>query len=148
MQVRDLMTKEIGAVNPLTTVKDAARKMKELRTSLLAVATDTGVIGTLTARDIAVRAAAEGRDPKQTPVEDVMSLGIIICFEDEKVEQALDTMMSKRVSQLPVLDRERHLVGRLCLEDLVFQPHARSAVEQVLRDPARIPGAPVGRADA
>jgi CBS domain-containing protein len=140
MQVRDLMTKEIGAVNPLTTVKDAARRMKELRTSLLAVATDTGVIGTLTARDIAERATAEGRDPKQTPVEDVMSRGIIVCFEDERVEQALDTMMSKRVSQLPVLDRKRQLVGRLCLEDLVFQLKARSAVEQVLRDPALKPG--------
>jgi CBS domain-containing protein len=137
MQVRDLMTKEIGAVNPLATVKDAARIMKELRTSLLAVATDTGVIGTLTARDIAERAAAEGRDPKQTSVEDVMSLGIIVCFEDENVKQALETMMSKRVSQLPVLDRKRHLVGRLCLEDLVSQPKARSAVEQVLRDPAK-----------
>lgn len=142
MQVRDLMTKEIGAVKPLTTVREAARKMKELRTSLLAVATDTGVIGTLTARDIAERAAAEGRDPKQTPVEDVMSLGIIVCFEDQGLEEALDTMRSKRVSQLPVLDRKRQLVGRLCLEDLVFQPKARNAVVQVLRSQPGAASAP------
>jgi CBS domain-containing protein len=135
MQVRDLMTKGIDAINPLTTLRDAARKMKELRTSLLPVATDTGLIGMLTARDIAVRGAAEGRDPKQTPVEDVMSLGIIACFEDQKVEEALETMANKRVTQLPVLDRKRHLVGRLCIEDLVFGVKARRAVEQVLQEP-------------
>ena len=127
------MTKGMDAIDPLTTLKDAARKMKELRTSLLPVATGTGLIGMLTARDIAVRGAAEGRDPKQTPVEDVMSLGIIACFEDQRVEEALDTMANKRVTQLPVLDRKRHLVGRICIEDMVFQPEARRAVEQVLQ---------------
>jgi len=135
MLVRDLMTKAIDAVRPLTTVRDAARKMKELQTSLLPVVTDTGLIGMLTAKDIALRLAAEGRDPKDTPVEDVMSLGIIACFEDQQLEEALATMLSKQVSQLPVLDRKRRLVGRISVEDLVFQPKARHAVEQVLREP-------------
>jgi CBS domain-containing protein len=147
MLVRDLMTRGIDAINPLTTIKEAARKMKELRTSLLAVATDTGLIGMLTARDITERAAAEGRDPKQTPVEDVMSLGIIACFEDQDLEEALDTMVSKRISQLPVLDRERHLVGRLSIEDLVYQPAARRAVGQVLREPGPAHGNSATRVD-
>jgi CBS domain-containing protein len=145
MRVRDLMTKGIDAINPRTSVKDAARKMKELQTTLLPVATEAGLIGMLTARDIALRAAAEGRDPKHTPVEDVMSLGVIVCFEDQRLEEALETMVSKRVSQLPVLDRERHLVGRLCVEDLVFQPQTRQAVEQILRerdDPGQTSTAP------
>ncbi len=137
MQVRDLMTKGIDAINPLTTLRDAARKMKELHTSLLPVATDAGLIGMLTARDIALRGAAEGRDPKRTPVEDVMSLGIIACFEDQRVEDALDTMASKQVTQLPVLDRKRHLVGRLCIEDFMFEPKARHAVGQVLAAPVK-----------
>lgn len=120
MQVRDVMTKRIVAIHPLTTVEDAAKKMKELQTSLLPVATNSGLIGMLTARDIAVRAAAEGRDPKHTPVEDVMSLGVVVCFEDQKLEEAIDMMAQRKVSQLPVLDRKRHLVGRLSIEDVVF----------------------------
>jgi CBS domain-containing protein len=135
MQVRELMTKGIDAVNPATTVREAAKRMKELQTSLLPVVTETGLIGMLTARDIAVRVAAEGRDPRQTTVEDVMSLGVIVCFEDQKLEEALDRMMSKRVSHLPVLDRKRRLVGRISLEDFVFQPKGRTAVEHVLQDP-------------
>ena len=130
------MTKGIVAIDPLTTVQEAARKMKELRTSLLPVATETGLIGMLTARDIAVRATAEGRHPKHTPVEDVMSLGIIVCFEDQKAEEALETMASRQVTQLPVLDRKRQLVGRLCIEDLVFQSEAWRAVRQHLGEPA------------
>jgi CBS domain-containing protein len=82
------MTRGIVAINPLTTVEDAARKMKELQTSLLPVATDTGLIGMLTARDIAVRVAAEGRHPKYTPVEDIMSLGVIVCFEGQSTAGA------------------------------------------------------------
>lgn len=133
MQVRDLMTKGIDAVSPLMTVKDAARKMKELQTSLLPVVTPTGLIGMLTARDIAVRVAAEGRDPKLTPVEDVMSLGVVVCFEDQELHEALNTMVRRHVSQLPVLDRKRQLVGRISIEDLMFQPKAWSEVDQVLQ---------------
>ncbi len=81
MQVRELMTTGVAVVSPLTSVQDAAKKMKELRTTLLPVATERGLIGMITARDIAMRAAAEGRDTGQTPVEDVMSLGIVACFE-------------------------------------------------------------------
>ena len=129
------MTKGVDAVGPLTTVKEAARKMKALRTSLLPVATETGLIGMLTARDIAVRAAAEGRDPKLTPIEDVMSLGVLVCFEDQDVQEALDTMANKRISQLPVLNRKRRLVGRFSFEDLFFRSPARRAFEQALSQP-------------
>jgi CBS domain-containing protein len=101
-------------------VKDAAKKMKDLQTGLLPVATSTGLIGMLTARDIAVRATAEGRDPRTTPVEDVMSLGVIVCFEDQDVRAVFETMAERRISQVPVLDRDRHLVGRLSVEDLLF----------------------------
>jgi CBS domain-containing protein len=122
MQVRDVMTRAAEVVGPLTTVQDAAKKMKALRTTLLPVATATGLIGMLTARDIAVRLAAEGRDAGRTPVEDVMSLGVLVCFEDQQVEDALETMARKRVNCLPVLNRKRDLVGQFSAEDLVFQP--------------------------
>jgi hypothetical protein len=64
-----------------------------------------------------------------------MSLGVIVCFEDQELEEALHRMMTKRVSQLPVLDRKRRLVGRISLEDFVFQPQGRPAVEHVLHEP-------------
>lgn len=121
MQVRDLMTKDIDAVRPLMTVRDAAKRMKKLRTTLLPVATDVGLVGMLTARDIAVRVAAEGLDPDETAVEDVMSLGVIVCFDDQEVREALDTMARKRVSRLPVLNRDRALVGQFSVEDAVFR---------------------------
>lgn len=135
MQVRDLMSKEVDAVAPLTSVRDAARRMKELQTSLLPVATDTGLIGMLTATDIAVRLTAEGRDPQSTPVEDVMSLGVVVCFEDQDVREALATMARKHISQVPVLNRGRRLVGRFSVEDLVFRSNALRGTEVALNLP-------------
>ncbi len=122
MQVRDLMTRDVEAVRPLATVRDAARKMKALPTTLLPVATDVGLVGMLTARDIAVRVAAEGLNPDETAVEDVMSLGVIVCFDDQEVREALDTMARKHVSRLPVLNRKRDLVGQFCVEDVLLGP--------------------------
>jgi CBS domain-containing protein len=83
----------------------------------------------LTARDIALRVAAEGRDPGRTAVEDVMSLGVLICFEDQQVEEALATMARMHVSSLPVLNRKRDLVGQFSIEDVVFpaEPHRTTA---------------------
>jgi CBS domain-containing protein len=115
------MTRAAEVVGPLTTVQDAAKRMKALQTTLLPVATATGLIGMLTARDIAVRVAAEGRDAGRTSVEDVMSLGVLVCFEDQPVEDALETMARKHVNRLPVLNRKRDLVGQFCAEDIVLQ---------------------------
>jgi CBS domain-containing protein len=121
MEEREIMTKAAPVVKPQTTVQDAAKKMKRLHTTLLPVATDAGLIGMLTARDIALRVAAEGRDPGRTAVEDVMSLGVLICFEDQQVKEALATMARMHVSSLPVLNRKRDLVGQFSVEDVVFQ---------------------------
>jgi CBS domain-containing protein len=128
MEVREVMTKAAAVIRPLMTVQDAAKKMKVLQTTLLPVATDAGLIGMLTARDIALRVAAEGRDPGQTAVEDVMSLGVLICFEDQQVEEALATMARMRVSRLPVLNRKRDLVGQFSVEDVVLRAESCPAV--------------------
>jgi len=129
------MTKGVDAVGPLTTVQDAAIKMKALRTTLLPVATEAGLIGMLTANDITTRLTAEGRDPGRTFVEDVMSLGVVVCFADQEVQEALATMARKRVSRLPVLNRNRDLVGQFSVEDVMFRPDTHSTAEMTLRQP-------------
>jgi CBS domain-containing protein len=124
MQVREVMVRGIEAVSPLASIEEAAKRMKELQTDLLPVATSNGLIGMLSVRDITVRVTAEGIDPKRTPVEDVMSLGIVACFDDQAVEDALQIMRRKHITEIPVLNRQRKLVGSLSLNQLV----ARGAV--------------------
>jgi CBS domain-containing protein len=72
------------------------------------------LVGMITDRDIAVRAVAEGMPP-ETKVADVMSIEIKYCFDDQDVDDVLRNMSDVQVRRLPVVDRERRLVGIISL---------------------------------
>jgi len=87
----------------------------------------------LTDRDIAVRAVAEGRDPKFTSVQEVMTHGCICCCEDDELAEAARLMRERQVRRIAVLDRHKALVGVLSLGDLAAAGYDPSRVGQVLR---------------
>jgi CBS domain-containing protein len=118
MQVKDVMTKGVEVVRPDATLEEAAKKMKSLDIGPLPVCDGEKLVGILTDRDITVRATAEGRDPKQTKVQEVMSKELIYCVEDQDVEEATKLMQSKQIRRVPILNRDKRLVGILSLEDL------------------------------
>lgn len=121
MLVRDLMKRGFDPVHARDSLRDAARKMKQLETGLLPVTAGKGMIGMLSDRDLALRAlAAEpAGELAAVKVRDVMSLGVLACFEHQTPAEALDMMLSKRVSGIVVLDPERRPVGTLSLYDLI-----------------------------
>jgi len=92
--------------------------MRRLDVGLLPVVTDRGLIGVLTDRDIAVRAAAAGLQPGATPVRQVMSLGAVACLAKHPVEQAAEIMRERGVRRLLVVDDHRKLVGVVSSSDL------------------------------
>src|SRR5438309_138001 len=118
MQVKDVMTKGAEVVRPDATLQEAANKMKSLDIGPLPVCDGDKIIGMLTDRDITVRATAEGLDPKQTRVREVMSKELITCLEDQDVKEAAELMQSKQIRRVPVLSRDKRLVGMLSLGDL------------------------------
>jgi CBS domain-containing protein len=118
MQVKDVMTRGAEVVRPDATLQEAANKMKSLDIGPLPVCDGDKVVGMLTDRDITVRATAEGLDPKQTRVREVMSKELITCLEDQDVKEAAELMQSKQIRRVPVLNRDKRLVGMLSLGDL------------------------------
>lgn len=91
------------------------------------------MIGTISDRDIAIRAVAEGKD-SSTKVRDVMSDGVAWAFEDESVDEAVKIMSERQVRRLPVVDREKRLVGIVSLGDFAverteIQPAAEALAE-------------------
>jgi CBS domain-containing protein len=118
MQVKDVMTKGVEIVRPDATLEEAAKKMKSFDIGPLPVCDGEKLVGVLTDRDITVRATAEGRDPKQTKVQEIMSKELIYCVEDQDVEEAAKLMQSKQIRRVPVLNRDKRLVGILSLGDL------------------------------
>jgi CBS domain-containing protein len=85
----------------------------------LPVGENDRLIGMITDRDIVLRAVAKGRDTK-THVRDVMSDRIQYCFEDDDVGSAAENMASLGVRRLPVLNRNKRLVGIIALGDIAL----------------------------
>jgi CBS domain-containing protein len=61
---------------------------------------------------------AEGEDPNEITIQDVMTREVVYCFEDQEVEEAARLMGEKQIRRLPVLNRHKRLVGILALGDV------------------------------
>jgi CBS domain-containing protein len=118
MQLKDVMTTDVQLADPTIKLSEAASMMRDGDFGLLPVGANDRLVGTITDRDIAVRAVAEGKDPNTTTVGDVMSEGIRYCFEDQEVEEAAKLMAQAQIRRLPVLNRDKRLVGIVALADI------------------------------
>lgn len=116
MQVQQLMTRDVELVSPDTSIEEAARQMRNEDAGALPVGTDDRLIGMITDRDVTVRAVAAGRF--DATVGDVLSENIYYCFEDEDVERAATLMAEHQVRRLPVMNRDKRLVGIVSLGDI------------------------------
>lgn len=131
MKVRDAMTRDVRLVRPEQTLQDAARLMAELDIGCLPVEENDRMVGMITDRDIAVRAVAEGRGP-QTPVREAMSRDVKYCYDDQSVEEITRNMADIRVRRLPVVNRNKRLVGILALGDLAIDEGAQDGAGAAL----------------
>jgi len=117
MEVREIMTTNVECIAPDMTIQDAARKMKELDVGFLPICETDHLIGTLTDRDIVLRATAEGLDTNTT-ARSVMTEGVFFCYEDDNVEGCAEHMKDKNVKRMLVMNRDKRLVGVVSLGDL------------------------------
>jgi CBS domain-containing protein len=111
---------------------DAARIMQRLDTGFVLVGENDRLVGTVTDRDIVINGVAAGK-PADTPVSDVMSHDIYYCFDDQDPEEVAENMGELRVRRMPVLDRDKRLVGVVSLGDLSSRG-ARFAAGGALQD--------------
>jgi CBS domain-containing protein len=132
MQLKDVMTNHVEAIPPSASLQEAAEKMKSLDVGALPVCQNDKLIGMLTDRDIAIRAVADGLDPRQTPVADAMTRDVIFCFDDEDVDKAAKLMEERQIRRLIVMDHDKHAVGILSLGDLATRSRDDSRKGEVL----------------
>jgi len=140
MQLRDVMTHHVEVVRPGAAVQEAAALMRDLDVGSLPVCDGTRLQGMVTDRDITIRATASGRDPRQTPVREVMTSELFYCFEDQPVKEAALLMEEHQIRRLPILNRQKDLVGIVSLGDLAVDTSDEELVGQVLEEvsePAR-----------
>lgn len=123
MRIADIMTRNVHLVRPDETLQYAASLMAEWDVGFLPVADASGLVGTITDRDIVLRAVAPGFDGQETKVGDVMTTNITYCYDNEEAGGVLANMQSLHLRRLAVLDRQNRLAGVVSLSDF-----ARAAV--------------------
>lgn len=120
MKIREVMTRDAKLINPNDTLQQAAKRMKECDCGVLPVAEGDRLVGMITDRDIAVRCIAEGKGP-DAKVRDAMTREVKYCFDDENLSHVCANMSEIQVRRLPVMDRNKRLVGIVSLSDLAHQ---------------------------
>ena len=119
MKVSEAMTRDVRVASPDETIRQAAKTMASLDAGVLPVGENDHLIGMITDRDIAIRGIAQGKGPK-AKVRDVMTEDVKYCFEDQEVEEVTRNMADIQVRRLPVLNRDKRLVGILSLGDIAI----------------------------
>lgn len=119
--VSDHMTGKVIAVEPRQTALDAARIMTDQDVDALAV-TDAGrLLGMITQADI-VHAVAAERDIAATSVAEAMLPEVLFCYDNQSAEEAIKKMQASLVRRLPVLSKDKVLLGMVCEDDLLAVP--------------------------
>lgn len=118
MIVKECMTKKVELGTPDMTLREAALKMRDGDFGILPIQKNDKLVGMITDRDIAIRCVAEGADVKNTKVGEVMTEKVLYCFEDQSLDEVARNLGENQVRRLPVLNRQKKLVGILALSDL------------------------------
>ena len=134
MDVSEIMTKRVEVVRPDATIEEAAQKMKDIDVGSLPVCDGRKLQGMVTDRDVAIRAVAEGRDPRQTKVKDIMTADIVYGRTGQDVKEIAETMAAHQIRRLPIVNDDNDLVGIVALGDLAVDGGSDKMSGDVLSD--------------
>jgi CBS domain-containing protein len=119
MKVKDAMHKGVEWVGPDTPVAELAKLMRSHDVGAIPIGENDRLIGIVTDRDIVCKGLAEdGFDALRTTARDVMTEGIHCCREDDDLAKAVRHMESLQIRRLPVINKNKRMVGMLSLGDI------------------------------
>jgi CBS domain-containing protein len=138
MHINEVMTRDVKIASPTDTLQQAAQLMQSEDFGSLPVGENDRLVGMVSDRDIAVRAVALGLSPTECCVRDVMSDEVKYVFDDQTIEEAAQMMGKLQVRRLPVLNRDKRLVGIVSLGDLSLSKAkpAGDALKSISKAPA------------
>lgn len=130
MKIAECMTRDVKMVRPETTIKDAAKMMTDNDVGSLPVSDGERLVGMVTDRDIVTRAVCEGKGP-DTNVREVMTNDVKYCFDDQDVGEIASNMADIQLHRLPVVNRDKRLVGIIALADVAVAANDQTAGQAV-----------------
>jgi CBS domain-containing protein len=118
MKVREIMTSNVECIGPDAGLREIAQEMKSLDVGFIPICENDRLVGTLTDRDIVIRAVAEGEDVNTCKAREVMSRDIVYAFEDDDLKTVAEKMRDKDVRRILILDHNKRLVGVVSIGDI------------------------------
>ena len=137
MKCSEVMTKDPSCCLPTDTVFDAAQLMKSEDVGPIPIVSDKQtkkLAGIVTDRDLALKVVAEGLDPKQTKIEEVMTTGVQTCGPDDDVSDVLDLMEQHHVRRIPIVDDQECLVGIIAQADVATRIDEAQKTHEVVEE--------------
>ena len=116
--VARIMTKDVKTVDPTTTVRSAAKLMKDARLGSLFVKKSTAIVGIITDTDLVRRALATDKDLNSLTVQDIMTSPVCSIEETRTIGDAHDMMGDLGVRHLGVT-KAGEVVGVISVRDLL-----------------------------
>ena len=144
MTCQEVMTAEPICCVPEDAVAEVARVMRAQDVGSVPVVDDYAsrrLVGMVTDRDLAIRVIAEGRDPEQTSVSDVMSMNPVTCQSSDVYKEALRAMGEHQLRRIPVVDDAGRLAGIIAQADVatrLAEPSTTGAVVEAISEPASV----------
>ncbi len=128
MRVKDLMTTDVKRCSPETNLAAASRIMWEGDCGAVPVTDERDhVVGVITDRDICIAAATRPRTEGEIPVKEVISRAVYTCSPNDDLRVALETMKTRKVRRLPVVEQGGRLVGIVSIHDIAVQSRSKGA---------------------
>lgn len=134
---RDIMTQDLVYSWPEDPVSKVAQLMKKQDIGPVLIVDNERartLVGIVTDRDLALKVVAEGRDPKTTKVEEVMSRKLVTCHADDNVENALKAMAQYQLRRIPVVDDNNRLVGIISQADVATRVDEPEKTAEVVKE--------------
>jgi signal-transduction protein with cAMP-binding, CBS, and nucleotidyltransferase domain len=116
--VARIMTKDVKTVDPTTTVRTAAKQMKDARLGSLFVKKGTAIVGIVTDTDLVRRALASDKDLNSLTVQEIMTSPLCSIEETRTIGDAHDMMGDLGVRHLGVT-KAGEVVGVISVRDLL-----------------------------
>jgi CBS domain-containing protein len=116
--ISEVMTSDPRSVTADSTVAEAARLMRDEDAGIVPITEGERLVGVVTDRDIAIKVAAEGKDPQSTKVSEIAASNLVTIDPQQDLDEALQLMAKHQVRRLPVVEEDGRLVGILAQADV------------------------------
>ena len=134
--VKDIIEPAMSIFNKVS-VKAALEEMQARAIDSSPVIDQRGeLLGSVSKNKMNREVGGFGHDPKTEPVEAQIEKNNPYCFEDQTVAEAEQMILHAKVGEVPVVTREKLLVGTINIEAIAQEKRRRKRVEPLTYYPA------------